>query len=592
MQLASPLQSCGILDPHGDSFSWLSLEGLDFADFANGGVCGACRVPGGFVLATQSTPPRLVLYNPATGRIEAVQDLSLCQDLHSLAYREGVVYVVSTGTNEIYEVPLRQDGFGEPRLYWRYPGIEYDRDLIHLNGLALSEDGVAIASCFGPRQPDGSWGSEGSVFQLDPYRVIRGALRQPHTPHCAGRQLFFAESRSHRVYSLLRNADDTWCQEQVFEVGGYARGLAYDASRLWVGLSAPRKISRSKGTPNPGVAAAAGAAIACVDLANGSVTERCELHGLGDEIYDLLILDGTEPVGCRADALAERIVSMQEMTDKLRAAHSDTQAKLEDSMKESQANRMRLQVVTQQLRTVTGSRLWRAAQLLRRLARRKPYVTEADRPPDGAKKEAARSMSEVFGTIYLSNYWGSEVSRSGTGSDLQQTEAIRATLPPLLRELGVRTMLDLPCGDFHWMSTLDLDVDYVGADVVAEMIAQNTARHANERRRFQVLDVATDSLPCVDLVFCRDLLVHFSFEDAKRAIANLKRSGSTWLLTTTFADRTANFDIETGQWRALNLQLPPFDFPPPMRMINENCTEGGGTDWADKSLGLWRLADL
>jgi hypothetical protein len=153
-------------------------------------------------------------------------------------------------------------------------------------------------------------------------------------------------------------------------------------------------------------------------------------------------------------------------------------------------------------------------------------------------------------------------------------------------------MLDIPCGDFHWMRTLDLDIDYTGGDVVPDLIERNNAHYGSDKRRFMVIDIAGGDLPRVDLVFCRDLLVHFSFVDALRAIANLKRSGSTYLLTTTFVDRTEHVDIQTGQWRAINLRLPPFNFPPALRLINERCTEGGGTDWADKSLGLWRLADL
>lgn len=256
-----------------------------------------------------------------------------------------------------------------------------------------------------------------------------------------------------------------------------------------------------------------------------------------------------------------------------------------------QAEQVYAQRLAEQLRTVTGSRLWRAAQWLRRLAGRAPFVPDLERPvvPQGGPR--GPSMAEVFHEIYAKNVWGSEVSRSGTGSDLEQTAVIREVLPGLLRELGVRSMLDVPCGDFHWMRLLDLDLDYIGADVVSDLIAANTARYAGDRRRFQSVDIANDDLPRVDLVFCRDLLVHFSFADALRAIANLKRSGSTYLLTTTFTNRSAHVDITTGEWRAINLALAPFNFPPPLRMINENCTEFG-TDWADKSLGLWRLADL
>ena len=46
-----------------------------------------------------------------------------------------------------------------------------------------------------------------------------------------------------------------------------------------------------------------------------------------------------------------------------------------------------------------------------------------------------------------------------------------------------------------------------------------------------------------------------------------------------------------GKWRTLNFNLPPFDFPEPMLVINEKCTEADGA-FKDKSLGVWRLADL
>jgi SAM-dependent methyltransferase len=204
----------------------------------------------------------------------------------------------------------------------------------------------------------------------------------------------------------------------------------------------------------------------------------------------------------------------------------------------------------------------------------------------------AGPIDEIFSRIYDSNYWGNADSRSGSGSDLQQTAAIRAALPPLLRELGVRRMLDVPCGDFHWMSQCALELDqYIGADIVPELVAALGERFGDERCEFRPLDLTRDPLPQVDLVFSRDCLVHLSFADVERALANLKRSGSTWLLTTTFPDRRENIDIPTGHWRPLNLELAPFDFPPPERLINEGCTEYFN-QFADKSLGLWRIAAL
>jgi len=52
-----------------------------------------------------------------------------------------------------------------------------------------------------------------------------------------------------------------------------------------------------------------------------------------------------------------------------------------------------------------------------------------------------------------------------------------------------------------------------------------------------------------------------------------------------------NHETAGGNCRTLNLNLPPFSFPNPLRIINEKCTENGGA-FADKSVGVWRLADL
>jgi hypothetical protein len=79
----------------------------------------------------------------------------------------------------------------------------------------------------------------------------------------------------------------------------------------------------------------------------------------------------------------------------------------------------------------------------------------------------------LFTGFYRDNVWKDSESRSGTGSNVNVTEGLRAALPELLRDLGTTTLLDLPCGDFCWMSRLDLgDINYVGADIVSEMIAE------------------------------------------------------------------------------------------------------------------------
>jgi hypothetical protein len=200
------------------------------------------------------------------------------------------------------------------------------------------------------------------------------------------------------------------------------------------------------------------------------------------------------------------------------------------------------------------------------------------------------SVEEIFTDVFHQNLWKSRESASGKGSELEQTGRFAVELPALLRELRVATLLDIPCGDFHWMRTVDLEgVRYTGADIVGELIERNQ-RYAKAGVRFQQLDLLGDRLPQVDLVLCRDCLVHFSFDHVRQALRNLRASGSTYLLTTTFPHVVNNHDIRTGDWRALNLEAAPLHFPPPLRLLVEGCTEHAS--YTDKSLGLWRLADL
>jgi hypothetical protein len=195
----------------------------------------------------------------------------------------------------------------------------------------------------------------------------------------------------------------------------------------------------------------------------------------------------------------------------------------------------------------------------------------------------------VFTDIFRTNAWKSPESVSGIGSTLEQTKTLRALLPQLLTELNIKTMLDAPCGDFHWMKEIVLDLEqYIGIDIVEPMINENNRQHSRPDRKFIALNIVTDALPKSDLILCRDLFIHLRYKEILKTIENFKRSGAKYLLTTTFP-HGVNKDLEfTGMFRTVNLQAKPFHFPPPFRLINEHCTEFDG-QYADKSLGLWFL---
>ncbi len=198
----------------------------------------------------------------------------------------------------------------------------------------------------------------------------------------------------------------------------------------------------------------------------------------------------------------------------------------------------------------------------------------------------------VFDDIYQSNKWNDAASRSGPGSNLDASAAVRRELPRILRSLDAASMLDAPCGDFYWLSTVDLgEIAYTGVDVVKALIEHNRRTYGGPNRTFIQTDIVEGPLPQADFVLCRDCLVHLPFREGLRVVDNVRRSGSRYLATTTFTDHRRNRDIYTGGWRRLNLCKPPFSFPSPLALINEEYPFENGK-YADKSLGIWRLSDI
>lgn len=199
---------------------------------------------------------------------------------------------------------------------------------------------------------------------------------------------------------------------------------------------------------------------------------------------------------------------------------------------------------------------------------------------------------DLFTQYYNDNSWNGKESLSGPGSDYEQTKYLIPELQALLKELDIKTMLDVPCGDFNWMRRVDLDgIKYIGGDIVNKMIATNKRKYSSKNVSFEIIDVVKDPLPKVDLIMVRDCFVHLPNKDILNAINNIIDSKSKYLLTTNFMWKTqkANTDIRVGDWRRLNLELEPFNLPYPKQVIIEGNIQSHDRD---KTMSLWSVSDL
>ncbi len=194
---------------------------------------------------------------------------------------------------------------------------------------------------------------------------------------------------------------------------------------------------------------------------------------------------------------------------------------------------------------------------------------------------------QVFTNIFAKNWWNNPESRSGWGSELNRTVSIRSDLQEFVQRHSVQSLLDAPCGDFHWMQHMKWPAGfrYIGGDIVHDLIVENGRKYPDVE--FMELDVLADTLPPVDAWLARDLMIHFPDEAIRAALKQFRRSKINYLLATTYPHARQNADIRFGQVRHLNLCAPPFGFPPPFQILREDDDPKTG-----RVVGVWRRLDI
>ena len=200
---------------------------------------------------------------------------------------------------------------------------------------------------------------------------------------------------------------------------------------------------------------------------------------------------------------------------------------------------------------------------------------------------AENTPEYVFRFIYEQNLWGDKESVSGEGSSSNQTEVIIKEVPKLIKKYRIKSILDVPCGDFNWIRNVVNDnLIYVGGDIVGPIIKKNQRQYTRDNIKFIKINLISDPLPAADLLICRDCFVHFSYEDIKKSLNNIRKRKIKYLLLTTYTERTHNRNILTGDWRPLNMEIRPF-YLQSIHIINERCTERKqNRRYLDKSLML------
>lgn len=165
--------------------------------------------------------------------------------------------------------------------------------------------------------------------------------------------------------------------------------------------------------------------------------------------------------------------------------------------------------------------------------------------------------------------WGGGLPRGtpcGAGSTLERTADVRARLPELVQEYGIRSVCDAGAGDLHWIEHVPWTVEYRAFDLVP--------RHP----RVAEIDITREWLPVCDLILCRMVLVHLDPERVQRALALFRQSGKYLLATQHRGENRFHPNKDYQEW---NLAAEPFGLGEPLESIPDART--------DCTLSLWRL---
>lgn len=198
------------------------------------------------------------------------------------------------------------------------------------------------------------------------------------------------------------------------------------------------------------------------------------------------------------------------------------------------------------------------------------------------------SLQETFSQIYTTNAWGGTPGSfvSGIGSTDGQAAQYAAMVREFIRAHGVRSVVDVGCGDFVIGRELQVEgVRYTGVDIVPALIERNQREFGKDGIEFKCLDVTTATPPAADLCLVRQVFQHLSNAQVEAALRHL--SAFRYLIISEhqptgvpFRDFQPNTDKPHGPDTRVHdrsgifLDQPPFNRPVADVLLDVDAGEG------------------
>ena len=144
-------------------------------------------------------------------------------------------------------------------------------------------------------------------------------------------------------------------------------------------------------------------------------------------------------------------------------------------------------------------------------------------------KNKKKGTEDIFTEIYKKNYWGkndADTYFSGTGTHDKNITKYIDFLKHFIKDNNIKSVFEIGCGDFSIMQQvlLEADVDYTGADIVADLVLHLQQNFSAIKTNFIHIDaISSNNYPDADLCIIRQVLQHLSNPDIQQILQKTKR---------------------------------------------------------------------
>lgn len=151
--------------------------------------------------------------------------------------------------------------------------------------------------------------------------------------------------------------------------------------------------------------------------------------------------------------------------------------------------------------------------------------------------------SERFSKVYRDAVWGMpeddfSIFWSGSGSKNININEYTDYVCQFCSENMINSIAEIGCGDFRVANNLlqkisdhGLFVNYIGIDIVDEVIQYNKEHFENKRITFLCMDAVVDQIPYADLYLVREVFQHLNNQSIEAILSKLENQSRYAIIT-------------------------------------------------------------